>query len=83
MQQQMDKKNITIVIGVVIVLTVVLGVGIYLLVKQAPKINNQTKEDNSEQTLSTTDIKRLLDYNRKNINPSTNWQDIRKYANQV
>lgn len=45
----MDKKNITIIIGVVIVLTVVLGVGIYLLVKQAPKINNQTQEANSEQ----------------------------------
>lgn len=46
----MDKKNITIIIGVVIVLTVILGVGIYLLVKQAPKINNQTEDNNSEQT---------------------------------
>lgn len=45
----MDKKNIAIIIGVVIVLTVVLGVGIYLLVKQAPKIESQTKDDNSEQ----------------------------------
>lgn len=36
----MDKKNITIIIGVLIVLAVVLGVGIYLLVKQAPKITS-------------------------------------------
>lgn len=44
----MDKKNITIIIGVVIVLAVVLGVGIYLLVKQAPKIESLTKDDDSK-----------------------------------
>lgn len=46
----MDKKNITIIIGVVIVLTVVLGVGIYLLVKQAPKAPEKQTEAPEKQT---------------------------------
>ena len=57
----MDKKNITIIIGVVIVLTVVLGVGIYLLVKQAPKIESQTKEANSERIYYTTKNGKKID----------------------
>lgn len=61
MQHQMDKKNITIIIGVVIVLTVVLGVGIYLLVKQAPKIESQTKDDNSERIYYTTKNGKKID----------------------
>lgn len=57
----MDKKNIAIIIGVVIVLTVVLGVGIYLLVKQAPKTENQTKEANSERIYYTTKNGKKID----------------------
>ena len=57
----MDKKNITIIIGVVIVLAVVLGVGIYLLVKQAPKIDNQTKDENSERIYNTTKNGKKID----------------------
>ena len=60
----MDKKNITIIIGVVIVLTVVLGVGIYLLVKQAPKIDNQTKDENSEQINSTPDLMKKVNVSK-------------------
>ena len=59
-----DKKNITIIIGVVIVLTVVLGVGIYLLVKQAPKIESQTKDDNSEQINSTPDLMKKVNVSK-------------------
>ena len=60
----MDKKNFTIIIGVVIVLTVILGVGIYLLVKQAPKTENQTKEANSEQINSTPDLMKKVNVSK-------------------
>lgn len=75
MQHQMDKKNITIIIGVVIVLAVVLGAGIYLLVKQAPKASEKQTETPKKQTEAPekqTEDSKISNYWYKQIRYYTN-----------